>query len=545
MTSEPDPQPDPSAPAPPASPENSYDALPYDSWAFDATHPDRLAAMGRFFGLDTPDVDTCRVLELGCAAGGNLIPMAVSLPRAQFVGVDLSGVQIAEGQGVVEALALDNIELQHRSILDIGPDDGTFDYIVCHGVYSWVPPEVQARILAICSENLSPQGVAYVSYNTLPGWHLRAGVREMMTFHADRFSTVEDRVGQARALLDFLLSAVPESSTSAYSTLLRDELEVIRNRADSYLFHEHLEQHNEPIYFHEFVTRMGAHGLRYLAESSLAEMFPRELPTQVQETLSNICPDQTHMEQYLDFLRNRMFRRTLICHEDVNPLRDLKPSSIEKLLFGAEVKVADGTTDEALDGDELVTFQFDNGGTVHLPEPSAKRMMQALGQAWPAFVDFETLASRADVGRGLAADRPDGPEVSADRARQLQVLLECLSAGLPQIRVAPVRFATTVAERPIASPLARLQASRGSTVTTLRHASRPFPAHVIHLLGLLDGTRTHAQLAESLATFVAESGQAVTIDGETFETADDLRAALATGIERVLKALCWDGLLMP
>src|ERR1043165_5096540 len=118
----------------------------------------------------------CRVLELGCASGGNLIPMSLSWPGSRFVGIDLSRRQIRDGQEMIREIGLNNVDLVCQSILDVPRELGTFDYILCHGVYSWVPPDVQNKILEICRDHLQAQGVAYVSYNTFPGWHARAAI---------------------------------------------------------------------------------------------------------------------------------------------------------------------------------------------------------------------------------------------------------------------------------------------------------------------------------------------------------------------------------
>jgi len=67
----------------------SYDEVPYESQSFPQSHPNRLATLGRLFGLSPAPVAQCRVLELGCASGGNLIPMAYHLPESEFVGLDL------------------------------------------------------------------------------------------------------------------------------------------------------------------------------------------------------------------------------------------------------------------------------------------------------------------------------------------------------------------------------------------------------------------------------------------------------------------------
>src|SRR5262249_27477506 len=191
----------------------SYDEVPYDSYPFAQTHPDRLATVATLLGLRPAPVDRCRVLELGCASGGNLLPMAVTLPDSTFVGLDLSARQLADGQKVVDQLGLKNVTLLHRSILDVTPDFGRFDYLLCHGVSSWVPRDVQDKILAVCRDHLAPHGAAYVSYNTYPGWHMRGMIRDMMCYHAQQFADPHVRVRQARNLLDFLAKSVAGEQT--------------------------------------------------------------------------------------------------------------------------------------------------------------------------------------------------------------------------------------------------------------------------------------------------------------------------------------------
>ncbi|MBN9521961.1 class I SAM-dependent methyltransferase [bacterium] len=197
---------------------NSYDEVPYESHPYAQTHPSRLAVVARLFGLDPPPVETARVLELGAAAGGNLVPVAEAFPRARCVGIDLSARQVADGDAFIKQLGLTNVELRHASITDVDDAYGTFDYVICHGVFSWVPTAVRDAILDVCAKRLAPNGVAYVSYNTYPGWHMRGMIRDMMRYHAMRFPDAKTRVGQARALLDFL--AQSNRQEGAYSALL-------------------------------------------------------------------------------------------------------------------------------------------------------------------------------------------------------------------------------------------------------------------------------------------------------------------------------------
>ena len=244
----------------------SYDDLPYESQFFAMTHPDRMATMALLHGLSSPPVATCRVLELGCSNGGNLLPMAQTLPGARFVGIDLSPRQVADGQTVLQELGFQNVELKALSILDVGDDFGQFDYIICHGVYSWVPAEVRDQILRICARNLAPNGVAYVSYNTYPGWHMQGMVREMLRYHTQGFDEpLTSAWVRARAFLGFLAQRRPRTPSPITHTSSRTKCALLERESDTYLFHEHLEDVNHPVYFHEFVARASAAGLQYLA----------------------------------------------------------------------------------------------------------------------------------------------------------------------------------------------------------------------------------------------------------------------------------------
>jgi SAM-dependent methyltransferase len=294
----------------------SYDEVPYPSQPFRYTHPDHLAVVATLLGLSPARADHCRVLELGCASGGNLIPLAYTYPDSTFLGIDLSVEQIRQGEGLRAALGLANLELRALDLVDVDDEFGTFDFIICHGVYSWVPAAVQDQILEISARLLAPDGIGFVSYNTFPGWHMRGLIRAMMGLHDRRFRDrpAAERVAEARALLAFLAEAVPQEN-APYSLLLRQHLEQLSAYSDSYLFHEHLEECNEPIYFIQFCERLAAKGLRYLGESEFRVMVPStSFSPEVQDRLQALAPILLEMEQYMDFLRNRMFRQTLIGH---------------------------------------------------------------------------------------------------------------------------------------------------------------------------------------------------------------------------------------
>lgn len=520
----------------------SYDALPYESHPYAHTHPDQLAAKAMLFGMTTPDVDGCRVLELGCAGGGNIIPMAVSLPGASFVGIDLSQRQLKDGWGQIERLGLKNVELQHRSILDVSADDGAFDYIVCHGVFSWVDREVQEAILRICHENLAPNGVAYISYNTNPGWFLRGMVRQMMCYHAAQFDDPETKVRQARALLDFLINAGP-AGDATYHGLLTRELEIIRNRQDSYLYHEHLEDVNEPLFFHEFVERAEAHNLRYLCESQFSEMVAANYGEHVDRTLRELNAGLIHTEQYLDFLCNRTFRRTLLCHKEVELNRQLGHEQLKGLRAACHLKPDSAPQSLAAPGDLSFHGPSGSGPTVTVSRPLLKGALVALGKVWPEAAEFEDLPALAHREMGQVLVR-----TAADFEQDLQdlssLVLELYAKDLLELRSTKMRFASTVPEIPVVSPIARLQAEDGPYVTTLGHSLYQLSDLSRHLVKRLDGTVTRADLKTGLRELVDKGELVIERPAEdgNGEVTDELLDRLLHG---ELETLAENALFLP
>ena len=191
-------------------------------------------------------------------------------------------------------------------------------------------------MLAICRDNLAPNGVAFVSYNTLPGWHMRGMIRDMMVYHSSQFQGATQKVRQARALLDFLAQSTP--TTTSYGMTLRQELDAIRNEPDAYLFHDHLEEINDPFYFHQFADAARRHELQYLAEADFGDMLLSKFPPKVAETLTRIAQDVIRMEQYMDFVRNRLFRQTLLVHRGAPIWRKVDGRMVKGLLVSSAVK---------------------------------------------------------------------------------------------------------------------------------------------------------------------------------------------------------------
>lgn len=520
----------------------SYDVVPYPSHPFRQTHPERLATVGRLFGIEPADINNCRILEIGCAGGGNLIPMADALPDSTFVGVDLSEFQIDGGQKSIEKMGLKNIELKHLNCMDIDEEFGKFDYIIAHGVFSWVAEEVQEKIFSICNENLEENGVAFVSYNTYPGWHMRGMIRDMMQYHVRNFTDPKKRIQQARAILEFLAKSVSKNK-DAYSLMLNSELEMLRKQTDNYLFHEHLETNNEPVFFHEFISRAGKHDLQYLGESVLANMWLGNFPKEIAETLERVAPDIIQREQYADFVRNRTFRQTLLCHKTSKVDRALKLESLDGAhLIGNLQKNEEEGQEPRTDG-KITYVNPASRQTMTTADPLVQIAIEKITEAWPKAMAFseivEAVQEKVFAGDALA----EALKIDQMKRSLATNVIHMTVSGIIDLQFCESRYTLEFSEKPKTSEVARYQAALTNRLTNARHESVAVDDLTRHLTPFIDGTRTVEELGEKLKELV-DNGKLV-IQRKGDKNAEiDVSQVMNQAVNEVLKRLSASALLI-
>ena len=320
-----------------------YDDVPYPGHSHAETHPNRVAAIARLFGVAAPKVAIARILEIGCGDGNNLLPIAHSLPKAHCAGFDLAASAIERARTRAVSLQLNNVELSVGDLASIGPL-GRFDYIVAHGLYSWIPRSLRDALLRFIHGSLSPNGVAFVSYNTFPGWHIAGMVREMLRYHTRGASDAMSKVTQARALLDFV--RVAHDDNDPYGRLLAAEAERIARHSPAHLFHDDLADVNDPVYFEEFVAHAARFDLEHVADADFATMMGNQLPEDAREKLEQLRGNPIAHGQYLDFVRCRRFRESLLCRAQANLVKAPIRSQIRTLL-AASAASAQPTVDFA------------------------------------------------------------------------------------------------------------------------------------------------------------------------------------------------------
>jgi methyltransferase-like protein len=466
--------------------------------------------------------------------------MAELLPESRFLGIDASGRQVEMGQKIIEELGFKNVRLQKLDVRDVNLTLGQFDYIICHGVFSWVLRPVQDKILQICRDHLAPQGVAYVSYNTYPGWHMRGMIRDMMGYHAKRFAEPAQRVAQARALLDFMAQAVAGQQT-AHSVLLKTELEALRRSSDSYLFHEQLEETNDPVYFHQFVERASAKGLQYLGEAEISAMWLGNLPGPIAATLQRLSTDLVQTEQFMDFLRNRMFRQTLLCHKNVKVHRWLRPEHLKGKYVSAPLAPTSKSPD--LSNKATEEFRAPSGLTISTSDRIMKAALAHLAEVWPQAVKFETLLAEARETLGLGPVH-DVARLTKDAEILGDDVLKCFAAGVAEVRLRPTSSLSQADEGPLTTRVARRQAAAGNVVTNTRHVLVQLTDLDRHVLRYLDGQHDHDRLLARLLDLVNDNTLAVERDDKRLENGEHLRTVLTGALNDSLPRLARHALLI-
>jgi SAM-dependent methyltransferase len=508
-----------------------YDEVPYQSHAFPRTQPARLAAIATLFGLSPPPVPTARILEIGCAAGGNLIPLAARLPDTTCLGIDLSGVQIEQGQRSVRGLGLRNIELRQQSVTQLGAGDGPFDYVICHGVYSWVPDDVRAAILRVCGTCLSDNGIAIVSYNVRPGWHMKLALRDALLAHAAHIADPSQKIAQARWLIEFLKDRVGKS---AYGNALREEASLLADLRDDYVLHEFLEDDNSPCTVTEFVRAAEGAGLGYLGETDLTTMNPALYGEETAVLLHQLAGGRLlAMEQYIDILTGRTFRQSILTKVAAAGARlPLDPARLSRLHVSSRIEL-----DAEASKDGLRVFRDSAGRTLATGGTGIGAAMEMLAGRYPATATPGELAA-------LVAQRTASRE--APEAAVTEALDQMLNAGMLDLYAEPIRIGAASSQRPCALALARYHAAQGAPVTAnLRHEPVPIDVAWRLLLPLLDGTRDREALCEGLLQGLAGSDARLLRDGQPITRYDERRDAALGLIEHMLKVLENSALLQP
>ena len=372
--------------------------------------------------------------------------------------------------------------------------------------------------------------MAYISYNTYPGWHFRDVVRGMMRYHARGQTDALVQAREGRKLVEFLSASVP--AKNAYGAILKQEVDVIANVADWYLCHDHMAEVNQPFYFHEFAQQATTMGLQYLGEAIFSSMLPRGLPAEVVSRLASFSDDIVAQQQYLDFVRATPFRHSLLCRQAIRLNRSPGPACLEQLHVAAQAQAKPEQFD--VKSAEMVTFTGP-GGTLNSNRPLMKAAMACLTEIWPRTIPFAQLCAKAGAMVNPSPLRL-AEQIRAERETLAGIIIKgCFTSDLLELHAAPVVLCTTISERPLASPLARLQAQRQALATSLRHETVRLGEVERRILPWLDGQTDRGAMVERLRDLAAQGTLVLQKDLDNLQRSAAIERALDSALAEVAR----------
>ena len=370
-----------------------YDTVSYDSGAVPDSHPARLGVIGRLHAVPTAPPDHCSVLELGCGDGMNLLPLAERFPDSQFLGVDFGSAHIAAAEAARGACDLENVRFVCADLLAFEPEPEAYNYVIGHGVYSWVRDEVKDRLLAICARALAPGGVAYVSYNTYPVWGLLGGLREFLLTETAREENPEAQITHARRVIGALKKSMA-GQPGAYAELLRQSLSDMLGKQPAHLYHDDLAAVNDPSTFTAFTSHARSHGLQYLAEAHYATMIFAHVPEPMRAAISGLDLDFPRAQQFMDVMFQRWLRNSLLCSAGQPVQRTANPQVIRECAMGLRIRPVESRVN--LGPGAPMRMAGANDLSLEFHEPAEKAMLAMLAQEAPARVPFPEVVNGAN-----------------------------------------------------------------------------------------------------------------------------------------------------
>lgn len=449
----------------------SYDEVAYPSKLFDMTHPDRLRLFGKLHGLSPAPAETARVLEIGCGEGYNLLGLAAAYPEAHLEGFDLAASAIEIGRAQARAAGLDNVVLSVGDIVEVAEtiEPESFDYIVAHGVYAWVPEPVRHAVLALTARALTPHGVAYVSYNALPGGHFRMAMRDLLLHEVGHITDPAEKIAAARRVLDDL--AKMDSRGEITIETLRVMAQLMLDKNETVLFHDELGTVYAPHSLTQAVANGARAGLRYLTDSEYVRVHEAFLAEGDDRAASAADIDAmlVRRAQSRDNRNTCFFRSSLFVRSDAPVSREADLNVLDELYISTSLKY--DAEDDAFHGDKERRIKF--------AEESIKAAFHKVIAAHPGRVPLRDF-------------------LEDDRWRE--VVMRLFAMAYIDLHAGPAPFTAAIGERPETNAFARFEIARGSVrLPRLDHDHVNIEQEKLRrLLLAADGRRTIEEIAREL-----------------------------------------------
>ena len=458
-----------------------YESTPYPALSYPSCDPAVMAVAAKMAGLDCTPPSSSRILEIGCSSGHHLLHLAARWPDSRFTGIDLSTTAIRLARAAATAAGLENIDFHDIPLEDFDFADEQYDFLIAHGFYSWVPPDVKDSLMIRLASLLGETGIAAIGYNTLPGWALRRPVGEIIR----QWMALPEALDTPPArLLEQLEKACPPDT---HGTHLRALLHHMRTQGASTLLFDDLAECNTPCTFSDFVDHVQRSGLCYLGESDFTQNLPASLGDEALSALSPLASDPIGYQQALDVLSGRSHRVSLVCASGASIGPRLTTAASQEFAIRIEHQVRRDATGVSL------RHSFRPGA--HLSDPPAATLFEILAETAPRCLTMQDLMERLDHRLGPGTDLSDHLPALGD------LLMDALRRGLVLARIEPVDFSATVPERPCLAPIRLYSVRHGRSLVDIYHTPLVFSDAEYKLLAAMDGTRSTTELERLSASF--------------------------------------------
>ena len=469
--------------------EISYDEVPYPVLAHIHSHPENMATIAKLHGIEAAPVNKARILELGCASGGNIIPLAYVLPESEFIGIDLSETQIIEGREFIRKAGLQNIRLIAGDLMALTEDLGKFDYIIAHGFFSWIPEAVREKTLKLINESLNPNGLVFISFNVLPGWTTQEKVREMLNFAVKHLEDPQKKAQEGLGFLEILAKkSLFIGGTSSYKPFLEETINEISRYSNSanfnYWYHEYFEEFNKPFYFSDFMAQCEKDGLQYLADAEFRQLQDENSIMNLFSESGVLVENEIEKQQYLDFLKVRKFRQSILCRKELEVQRDDIRSRINEMYVTSSF-VPENWSKAISEKDEMIFASLDGKERISVTDTICILALRKLALNYPLEMSIKDLL--AFIQNEL---KKKGKEIPAEEI--FEQISPLLLSGYYLSKT--INFNTWIPDRaksititPEASLIARLQSVHNQKVVNLLHDTVNLDDFSKFILQFLDG----------------------------------------------------------
>lgn len=362
-----------------------------------------LQALGR----QAPDISASYTwLELGCGVGLSTLIAAACNPDGQFIGIDFSQREIEKAQKIADEAGLQNVQFIRQDLQTCALQANTLpqpdcDFIVTHGVYSWVSELDRQAIHRIVAQRLKPAGVAYLSYMSQPGAVSFAAAQKLMRMHSLRIAG--DSAQKAQASMDLVLDLARQGAGYFIEhPAIQREMERANHMSPAYMAHEFLSEEWHSLHISDVMRELGRVECEYAGSATLLDNIDAvSVPSGIQPMLVNMQQQGVGVEQLetvRDIARNQNQRRDLYqkLHSDGRPCVQ-SPAQHREVLLSQRVMALPAAPQHLGTQGELVLET--RIGPVKIPVATLSPLMEALSESPKTYAELARLpAYRSNPG---------------------------------------------------------------------------------------------------------------------------------------------------